>query len=213
MRSGRLSLPEKAVPRTLKYGSRRPGKHLMSNSRKDITTMLRRSRTDVDAREKVFQMIYGDLRRLAGYRISVSRPGDTLSVTSLVNEAYLKLTDRTGQEWNDRNHFMRVAAKALRQITIDHVRAKLADKRGGGQAAIELNESHLYISEKPEMILALEEGLEQLSNEHPRLVNIVECRFFAGLSVPETADALGVSVSTVERDWRTAKHWLKDYLS
>jgi RNA polymerase sigma factor (TIGR02999 family) len=213
MRNGRLTLPEKAVPRTLKYASRRPGKHLMPDSRKDITTMLRRSRTDADAREKVFQMIYGDLRRLAGYRISVSRPGDTLSVTSLVNEAYLKLTDRTGQDWNDRNHFMRVAAKALRQITIDHVRAKLADKRGGGQAAIELNESHLYISEKPEMILALEEGLEQLSNENPRLVNIVECRFFAGLSVPETADALDVSVSTVERDWRTAKHWLKDYLS
>lgn len=185
----------------------------MSDSRKDITTMLRRSRTDADAREKVFQMVYGDLRRLARHRISVSRPGDTLSVTSLVNEAYLKLTDRTGQDWNDRNHFMRVAAKALRQITIDHVRAKLADKRGGGQAALELNDSHLYISEKPEMILALEEGLEQLSNENPRLVTIVECRFFAGLSVPETADALDVSVSTVERDWRAAKRWLKDYLS
>lgn len=213
MHNGRLSLPKKAVARTLEYASSRPGKHLMSDSRKDITTMLRRSRTDADAREKVFQMIYGDLRRLAGYRISVSRPGDTLSVTSLVNEAYLKLTDRTGEDWNDRHHFMRVAAKALRQITIDHVRAKLTDKRGGGQAALELNESHLYISEKPEMILALEEGLEQLANENPRLVSIVECRFFAGLSVPETADALDVSVSTVERDWRAAKHWLKDYLS
>lgn len=175
--------------------------------------MLRQSRTDADAREKVFNMLYSDLRRLARYRIAASRPGETLSVTALVNEAYLKLTDRTGQEWNDRSHFLRVAAKALRQITIDHVRAKLTDKRGSGQAAIELHESQLYINEKPELILALEEALERLSNEKPRLVNIVECRFFAGLSVSDTADALEVSVSTVERDWREAKQWLKDYLS
>jgi len=179
----------------------------------NLTEILNRSRTDADAREQLYGMIYDDLRRLAAHRVAVSRPGETLSVTSLVNEAYLKLTDRTGQMWNDRAHFMRVASRALRQITIDHVRAKLARKRGGGQAALELFESQVAMDEKPEMIIALEAGLDDLANENPRMVSVVECRFFAGYTSAETAEALDTSVSTVERDWQAAKTWLKDYLS
>jgi len=182
-------------------------------NRAKITMLLRRSRTDDNAREQVFKMVYSDLRRLAGYRIAVARPGQTLSVTALVNEAYLKLTERTGQEWNDRGHFLRVAARALRQITIDHVRAKLAEKRGGGVAPVELDENLIGGAHKPEIVIALEEGLQQLAGEQPRLVQVVECRFFAGLTESETAQALDVSVSTVERDWQKAKVWLKDYLT
>lgn len=175
--------------------------------------MLRRSRTDEKAREALYELVYGDLRRIAGYRIASARPGETLSVTSLVNEAYLKLTDDTVQQWSDRNHFLCVAAKAMRQITIDYIRAKLTDKRGGGEHPRSLESVQLPASRKPEMVMALEEGLQQLALEDPRLVNVVECRFFAGLTIPETAAALETSNRTVERDWKRARQWLKVYLT
>jgi len=181
-------------------------------SDKEITGLLRRSPVDDEAREQVYQLIYDDLRRLAGHRIASARPGETLSVTSLVNETYIKLTDRTGQQWADRNHFLRVAAKAMRQITIDYVRAKLADKRGGGQADVPLDDLPLASDRKPAMVVALEEGLQKLAITEPRLVGVVECRFFGGLTIPETAAALEVSTRTVERDWEQARKWLRDYL-
>jgi len=185
----------------------------MPQATKNITAMLIRSRTDEQARNALYQLVYDDLRRLARYRISSARPGETLSVTSLVNEAYLKLTERTAQEWNDRNHFMSVAAKAMRQITIDYVRSKLTDKRGSGQSAVSMENLKLPAKEKPEMVLALEEGLQHLAQENPRLVDVVECRFFAGMTIPETAAALDISNRTVERDWDRAREWLKDYLT
>jgi RNA polymerase sigma factor (TIGR02999 family) len=181
--------------------------------RQDITTMLRRSRTDDDAREVLYDLIYSDLRRIAGYRIASSRPGETLSVTSLVNEAYLKLTDGTEQEWSDRGHFLRVAARAMRQITIDYVRAKKTDKRGGEMAHIDMETGQLPATRKSEMVIALEEGLQQLALEDPRLVTVVECRFFAGLTIPETAAAVGTSERTIERDWQRARQWLRTYLT
>ncbi len=181
--------------------------------RAEITQLLHRSRDDPSAREAVYQLVYDDLRGLAGHRIAASRPGETLSVTSLVNEAYLKLTERTGKQWSDRNHFLRVAATAMRQITIDHVRAKLTDKRGAGKAALPLNDLDIAIAEKSEMVLAMEDGLQQLAVGEPRWVQIVECRFFAGLTVAETASALGTSESTIERDWVKARRWLRDYLT
>jgi RNA polymerase sigma factor (TIGR02999 family) len=179
----------------------------------EITAMLEQSRSDEHAREQLYQLIYADLRRLAGRQIASARPGATLSVTSLVNEAYLKLTERTEMQWNDRGHFFRVAATAMRQITIDYVRAKLSQKRGAGKPAVSLDTVHLAATEKPEMVLALEEGLRELGGREPRLVEVVECRFFAGLTVAETAIALEVSERTVEREWQRAKQWLKDYLS
>ena len=185
----------------------------MPQATRDITAMLLRSRTDEQARDALYQLVYYDLRQLARYRISSARPGETLSVTSLVNEAYLKLTERTAQQWNDRNHFMCVAAKAMRQITIDYVRSKLTDKRGSGQSAVSMEDLKLPAKETPEMVLALEEGLQQLAQENTRLVDVVECRFFAGMTIPETAAALDVSNRTVERDWVQAREWLKDYLT
>ncbi len=180
----------------------------------EITALLEDSRTDVKAREAVFKLVYDDLRRLAGHRVSSSRPGQTLSVTALVNEAYLKLTDRTGPQWHDRSHFLRVASRAMRQITIDHVRAKLRGKRGGGERPISLDQLELAAAdEDPDMLLALEQGLQGLAEQSPRLVEVVECRFFTGLTIPETALALEVSTRTIERDWDQAKQWLMDFLS
>ncbi|MFK7957050.1 MAG: ECF-type sigma factor [Lysobacterales bacterium] len=178
-----------------------------------ITALLRDSRSDAQAREAVYRLVYQDLRRLAGHRIASSRPGETLSVTSLVNEAYLKLTERTGPGWNDRSHFLRVAARAMRQITVDAVRARLAGKRGAGKSALPLEGLELPASEKSEMVLALEEGLTQLSHEDPRLVDVVECRFYSGMTIPQTAEALAISPKTVERDWERARDWLKDFMT
>ncbi len=168
--------------------------------------MLQQSRTNKRARDAVYQMIYEDLRKLAAYRV---RPGETLSVTSLVNESYLKLTERTGQQWHDRGHFLRVAAKSMRQITIDYVRAKMTEKRGAGWVGVPLDSLELAASQKPAMVLALEEGLNNLAQTEPRLVDVVECRFFTGLTIEETAAALGISHSTVERDWHRARAWLQ----
>ncbi len=185
----------------------------MPDNEPEITALLRLSQSDDSARQQVYEMIYADLRRLAGHRVASSRPGETLSVTALVNEAYLKLTEQTGQNWSDRKHFLRVAAMAMRQITIDHVRAKLTEKRGAGQTPLSLDGFELAGTEKPEMVLALEEGLQRLATEDPRLVRVVECRFFAGLSIPDTALALGLSDRTVERDWKRARSWLYEYLT
>lgn len=179
----------------------------------EITALLKRSRTDKTARQSVYEMIYQDLRRLAGHRVATSRPGETLSVTALVSEAYLKLSEHTGHQWSDRQHFLSVASIAMRQITIDHVRAKLAKKRGAGEAVLPLDGLEVAGADKPAMVLALEEGLQQLNNDDPRMVRVVECRFFAGLSIADTALALDMSESTVERDWRRARTWLKEYLT
>jgi RNA polymerase sigma factor (TIGR02999 family) len=185
----------------------------MAKTRKNITAMLQRSRTDSKARDDLYKLVYGDLRRLAGYRIASARPGETLSVTSLVNEAYLKLTDGAEPEWNDRNHFLRVAARAMRQITIDYVRAKLTDKRGSGERPTSLDSVQIPAMQKPDMVMALEEGLQKLELEDPRLVSVVECRFFAGLTIDETAAVLEISTRTVERDWKRARRWLKTFLT
>lgn len=185
----------------------------MTSKPSEITALLKLSRTDEAARQSVYEMIYQDLRRLAGHRIAVSRPGETLSVTALVSEAYLKLSEHTGNQWSDRQHFLSVASMAMRQITIDHVRAKLAKKRGSGQADLPLDGLEVAGADKPLMVLALEEGLQQLNDDDPRLVRVVECRFFAGLSIADTALALDMSESTVERDWRRARAWLKEYLT
>lgn len=185
----------------------------MGEGKQTITAMLEHSRSDEQARAELYQLIYADLRRLAGRQIASARPGSTLSVTSLVNEAYLKLTEGTQQQWSDRGHFFRVAATAMRQITIDYVRAKLSQKRGSGKQPVPLDSVQLAATEKPEMVLALEEGLRELGDREPRLVEVVECRFFAGLTVAETAAALEVSERTIEREWKRAKQWLKEYLS
>ncbi len=177
-----------------------------------VTALLNRSRHDEQAREQVFQMVYGDLRRLARRQLQGGKRDQTLSATALINEAYLKLMERSGNRWNDRQHFLRVAAKAMRQVTIDLARQKTRLKRGGPTPDLPLDEQRLATDRKPEMILAIEEGLALLANEQPRWVEVVELRFFGGLTAEEAGAALGVSLSSVNRDWAAARAWLRDFL-
>ena len=178
----------------------------------EITQLLRASRRNSLARSRVYDAIYHDLRRVARSRIAASRPGQTLSVTALVNETYLKLTNGSEQDWQDRAHFLKVAAAAMRQITIDHLRSKQAAKRGTGAVPLSLDVVPIAAEEKSEMILALEEGLVALAKEDARLAQVVELRFFAGMTIAESAEALEISERTVERNWRDAKRWLKRFL-
>ncbi|MDJ0652991.1 MAG: ECF-type sigma factor [Xanthomonadales bacterium] len=178
----------------------------------NVTALLNRSRQDPEARERVFRIIYLDLVRLARRQVGAASRDQTLSATSLINEAYLKLQERTGHQWNDRHHFLRVAARAMRQITIDTIRRKKRAKRGGDQVDLPLDDARVAGPRKSEMILALEEGLCELAETEPRWVEVIEMRFFAGLSGQETADALEVSLSSVNRDWSQARAWMKSFL-
>ncbi len=168
---------------------------------------------DRQAREQVLDLIYGDLRSLAQRQIGFQGMDQTLSATALVHEAYLKLMERTGAGWNDRTHFFRLIAQAMRRVAIDYARYKLADKRGGDQALTDVETDALPDVDRATLILELEEAMAQLGQVESRLPDIVECRFFAGLSEQETAKALGISRRTVQRDWTRAKSLLRELLA
>ena len=167
---------------------------------------------DQAAREEVLNLIYGDLRRLAHKQLGARGHDQTLSATALVHEAYLKLMERTGAQWNDRTHFFRMIAQAMRRVAVDYARYKLADKRGAGQAAIDIDSTELADVDRATLIMELEDVMERLGEVDPRLPEVVECRFFAGLSEQETAAALNTSRRTVQRDWVRARKLLKQYL-
>ncbi len=156
-------------------------------------------------------LLYNDLKRIARRVRLSTRPGETLQTTVLVNEAYLKLA-RT-ETWNDEAHFLRAAALAMRQIIVDRARAQLTGKRGDGVHALSLDEDTDSVDERWEMesedeILALDEALGKLARLDPRLAEIVQCRYFAGYTPAQSAQALGVSERTLNRDWLKAKAWL-----
>ncbi len=153
-------------------------------------------------------LVYQDLRRIA--RIQLRRRGvhDSLDTGGLVNEVYLRLVDQSRATWRDRGHFLAVAAMAMRQIAVDHVRRRLRLKRGGVDGAVPL-ESHYAAREDWERILAVDLALQKLENHDARLARVVECRYFAGLSDDETAAALGVSLRTAQREWFKARAWLR----
>lgn len=187
---------------------------MASTSPEEVTQMLIASADgDSAAREQALNLIYGDLRRLAHKQLGARGHDQTLSATALVHEAYLKLMERTGAQWNDRTHFFRMIAQAMRRVAIDYARHKLADKRGGGQAAVDIDSTELAATDRAGLILELEEVMEKLGQVDSRLPDIVECRFFAGLSEQETAEALNTSRRTVQRDWVRARDLLKQFLS
>lgn len=186
----------------------------------EITELLRRWQDgDRQALEELIPEVYGELRRLA--RRELSRPdrsNPTLQPTVLVHEAYLRLDQASresggGRTWNNRGHFFAVAAKAMRQIVVDHARKRHALKRGGPQADLDLESQQIAIDDQSEMIVALDQALVQLSQLEERLTQVVECRFFAGLSVQETAAALGVDRRTIHRDWIKAQALLRRQLA
>ncbi|MCG8456742.1 MAG: ECF-type sigma factor [Holophagales bacterium] len=183
----------------------------------EITELLARWQGgDRAARERLIGEVYGELHRLARRELArrdLSHP--TLEPTMLVHEAYLKLDNsgrlRDGEErrFHDRGHFFAVASKAMRQIVVDHARRRTAQKRGGEEMDLSLDDRQIAVEDQAEMILALDQALDRLSEIEERLTRVVECRFFAGLGVQETAAALGVDRRTVHRDWIKARALLK----
>jgi RNA polymerase sigma factor (TIGR02999 family) len=167
---------------------------------------------DREAFDRLVPMVYDDLRRIARRQLRRGRPGHTLDTTGLVHEAYLKLVDPAQVDWQDRGHFLAVSARAMRQVIIGYARKRSAEKRGGGERPVTLDEAQSAIDDQADKLLALDRALERLGERDERLARVVECRFFAGLSEEETAQAVGVSLRTAQRDWMRARAWLKEEL-
>jgi len=181
--------------------------------REQITDLLLQIRGgDPEAMDRLLPLVYQELRRIAHRQLQGERPGHTLGTTGLVHEAYLKLVDQTRVDWRDRGHFFRAAAGAMRRLLVDYARGYRALRRGGGLQRISLGED-VAVVEQGEMLVALDEALERLAGLNERLSQVVECRFFGGLTEEETTEALGVTSRTVERDWAKARGWLHRELS
>lgn len=166
---------------------------------------------DEPGRERFLSLVYDELVRIARSELNRHRRGNTLDTRALVNEAYLKLFDRTDLDYANRTHFYATAAKAMRQVVIDYARARLAERRGGGAEHVDLDALEgqpLPIDVQAEQLLAVDRALEKLSQLDERLVKVVELRFFAGMEVKDIADLLGVSEPTIKRDTRAAKAFL-----
>ena len=165
-----------------------------------------------DARERLFTSVYDQLKSLARRQLRLGGRTPTLGATALVHEAYLRLVDQTQTDWKDRGHFFAVAARAMRQIAIDHARRRGAAKRGDGSVRVTLDPELAGQSAPLDDVLAVDAALLRLAEASPRLVETVELLFFAGLTVDEAAEALSTSPSTVKRDWRKAKALLLAFL-
>jgi RNA polymerase sigma factor (TIGR02999 family) len=177
----------------------------------DVTQLLIEwSKGNSAALDELMPVIQSELRRLARRHMARERVGHTLQTTALINEAYLRLIDQHGVDWQDRAHFFAVAAQTMRRILIDHARKYHAEKRGAGVQKIALDEVAVANQERAAELVALEEALERLSALDPRQGKIVELRFFGGLTVEETAEVLNLAPVTVMREWRLAKAWLRD---
>jgi RNA polymerase sigma factor (TIGR02999 family) len=161
--------------------------------------------------EDMFPLVYDELRRIAARAMRGERPDHTLCATALVNEAWLEISKLTRIQWQNRSHFLAIAAQAMRRVLIDYAVARRRLKRGGGQTLQPLDADAVAIAvvaEQADDVLALDEALERLTAMNERHARIVECRFFGGMSVEETAEALDISPATVKRDWALARAWL-----
>lgn len=177
----------------------------------EITLLLEQmSGGDTQASEKLLPLVLPELRALARHYLSGERPGHTLQPTALINEAYVRLVGDQARNWRSRAHFVGVTAGIMRRILIDHARRRQALKRGTQLAPIEIsNEREGLSAKEAEELIALDAALNRLEVVNPRHRQVVELRYFGGLSVEETAEALNVSPITVKRDWRVARAWLK----
>lgn len=173
-----------------------------------VTALLDRARRgDAAAEAQLFPLVYADLRRAAEALLRRELPGHTLEPTDLVHEGYLKLVGRAGSDAENRRHFIALAARAMRQVLVDHARRRHADKRGAG-VEVRVTNAEAGVDVDFAELLALDDALERLGQRNPRLPRVVELRFFAGLSEDETAQTLGVTTRTVQRDWAAARAWL-----
>ena len=183
-------------------------------SQQEVTLLLGEwSGGGQDALEKLIPLIQPELHRLAHHYMSRERPGQTLQTTALLNEAYLRLVDNPRRDWQNRTHFVAAASQLMRRIMVDRARERRALKRGGDAMKVSLDEAVIVSEERAEELLALDEALEKLAAQDPRKGQIVELRYFGGLTTEETADFLKISHRTVRREWRMAKVWLYCALS
>ena len=166
------------------------------------------SKGDSEAMDRLIPLVYDDLRAIARHRLRSEQAGHTLSTTALVHEAYLKLVDQSAATWTDRAHFFAVSATVIRNLLIDYARERLAAKRGGGVVHLPIEADAPGRAPRTIELLALDEALAALGRREARLERVVEYRFFAGMTLEETAESLGVSLSTVRRDWLRARAYL-----
>ena len=180
----------------------------------DVTQLLQAWNGDNrEVLDRLTPLVYEELRRLASRHLRRERPGHTLTTTALVHEAYLNLVDQDRVQWQNRAHFFAIAARCMRRILLMHARKRRAAKRGGGTPNLPLDDVIVVSEARADELLALNDALSKLEAMDERLGHVVECRYFGGLTIEETAEVLGVSTATVKRDWRTARAWLHRALS
>jgi RNA polymerase sigma factor (TIGR02999 family) len=159
--------------------------------------------------DDLFTLVYAELRRIAGRQLRGERSGHTLCTTALVHEAWFELAKLDRIRWQSRSHFLALAAQAMRRVLIDYAVARRSEKRGGGRAPESLaNDAFIVVTERPEDFIALDEALQRLAALNERHARVVECRFYGGMSIEETADVLEISPATVKREWTLARAWL-----
>lgn len=179
-------------------------------SKENVTQLLRAwSQGDEGALNQLYDLVFDELHRLAHHYMSRENPGNVMQTTALVNEAYLRLANARDLDWKDRAHFFAVSANVMRRILIDGARARRADRRGGKDIQVALDDAPEVSTQNDPDLIALDDALKELAKVNERQSRVVELRYFGGLSVDQAAEVLGVSADTVMRDWRFAKAWLK----
>jgi RNA polymerase sigma factor (TIGR02999 family) len=184
---------------------------IFGSTMSDVTRILNAiEQGDTKAADKLFPLVYEELRHLAARKLSHESPGQTLQATALVHEAYIRLAGEESQDWKSRRHFFRAAAEAMRRILIDNARRKKSLKHGGEHQKIDLDDAAFAQDNAPSVdhLIALDEALSRLSEEEETRAEVVKLRYFAGLSVAQTADILEISPTTVKRYWAYARAWL-----
>jgi RNA polymerase sigma factor (TIGR02999 family) len=186
----------------------------MASSPRSVTQLLIDWREgDETALNELIPIVYDELRRMAHRYMRQERPGHTLQTTALINEAYIRLVDHKGIRWKNRAHFYGVAAQAMRRVLVDYARTRGSAKRWGGMRRVDLDEAAAVAKKQAEDLLALDDALTKLASIDPRKSMIVEMKYFGGMTAEEIAEAIGVSVPTINREWNPAKAWLLRELS
>jgi RNA polymerase sigma factor (TIGR02999 family) len=186
----------------------------MQEGPENITELLASyGRGDKESLDQLMPIVYDELRRQAARYLRREKAGHTLQTTALIHEAYVRLVDQRNVQWQNRAHFFGIAAQMMRRILVDHARSKKRAKRGGSEIRVSLGDAEVAAKDQDLDVVALDEALERLARIDEQQSRVVELRFFSGLSVEETAEVMGISKSTVKRDWSMAKAWLHRELS